>query len=43
MKPQNFVAKYANEVNRASVQIDRKKEDKRGVDRKAKHKNKGWE
>lgn len=30
MKERNFVAKYSRQFNKASVQTDRKKRDKRG-------------
>jgi len=38
MQMNNLVAKHARKFNKATVHIDRKKEAKRGVGRKHKHK-----
>jgi len=39
----NFVAKHCRQFNRATVEVDRKKESKRLSKRKAKHKNKFYD
>ncbi|CAM0016748.1 hypothetical protein VPHK567_0341 [Vibrio phage K567] len=41
-KPRDFVAKYMNEFNHATVETDRKKEEKRRTPRKMKHKGKAY-